>query len=85
MNLKQFQKKMRKKFKKASSREVKLMISSFIVLLLSVVYAADRLLVPLDTTKAGFKVGGDPILVIMAFMIMMTLVVILYFGTRYNG
>ncbi len=85
MSLKSFQKTMRKKFAKASSREIKLLISAFIVLIASAIYTADQLLVPAAGVKAGFKAGESTIMIVMAGLMLVSLGVILYFGTRYNG
>ncbi len=85
MSLKAFQKKMRKKFKRASGREIKLLVSAFIVLIASAFYTADKLLVPAAGMKVGFKTGESTVMIVMAGLMLVSLGVILYFGTRYRG
>lgn len=80
-----FQSYMRKRFARANRREVTAMIAALLLFAVSAVFAADELLSrAAPGAKAAFKPEENALIIGMAALMVASMFVIIYFGTKYR-
>jgi hypothetical protein len=80
-----FQSYMRKRFARADRREVTAMIAALLLFVVSAIFAADELISrAAPGAKAAFKPEENTLILGMAALMVISMFIIIYFGTRYR-